>query len=180
MPRCQISHFTRSAHSAQSPFQSNVLRSQHHSHSAGLSSMEACHIKGSNVPHPRYRVCVNFRKYPHFMPLREVTLRKADIEMLEVRLEPLQTARDRHESEINSMKRAMEEMRSKYKDLKRDRDAHSTSIEQGLASIRSLLQRANRAAREQGIIEDDPEPQPIDNAAPAPHHVRQRGNRLVL
>lgn len=110
-------------------------------------------------------------------------MRKGDLELLEVRLEPLQTTRDRHESEILSIKRAVEDCRSKLKDLKRDRDAHSTAIEQGLASIRSLLTRANRAAREQKIIEDDDDQvpgQPIDNPAPEPHRVRQHGRRLIL
>ncbi len=82
-------------------------------------------------------------------------MRTADKEYLEMLLEPLRTAKDRHESEIHSINRAMEDVRTKVKDLKRDAGAHSTAIEQGLASIRSLLQRANRAARAQGIIEDD-------------------------
>jgi len=110
-------------------------------------------------------------------------VRKADIEMLEVRLEPLQTARDRHESEINSIKRASEECRERIKDLERDKEGFATSIEQGLASIRSLLQRANRAAREQKIIEDDDDGPPgelVDNPNSQPHTVRHQGTRLIL
>lgn len=82
-------------------------------------------------------------------------MRKSDLEMLEVRLEPLQTTRDRHESEIASNKRYIVEIGARLKELERDADAHKTDIAQGLASIRSLLQRANRAAREQGIVEED-------------------------
>lgn len=111
-------------------------------------------------------------------------MRKADIELLEVRLEPLQTARDRHESEINSMKRATEEMRVSVKDLEKSTLIHDLAIEQGLASIRSLLQRANKKARETGIIEDEPN---LDTAPPESHtgpvspvRPRQIGNRRVI
>ena len=86
-------------------------------------------------------------------------MRKADLEMLEVRLEPLQTARDRLEADLGEMRRALREVVDQVKDLQRNEQTHATEIAQGLASIRSLLQRANRAAREQGIIEDEP---PID------------------
>ncbi len=92
-------------------------------------------------------------------------MRKGDLELLELRLEPLQAARDRHESNINSLLRTIDELRQRVKDLERNEEIHKTEIAQGLASIRSLLQRANRAAREQGIIEDD-ELEPVDNPAP--------------
>lgn len=110
-------------------------------------------------------------------------MRKADIEMLEVRLEPLQTARDRHESEINSTKRATEELRTDVKELKQGAIIHDLAIEQGLASIRSLLQRANKKARETQIIDDDEPPNGIpavDNLPPEVQHVRRQGQRLVL
>ncbi len=92
-------------------------------------------------------------------------MRKGDLELLEVRLEPLQTARDRHESNINSLLRTIDELRQRVKDLERNEEIHKTEIAQGLASIRSLLQRANRAAREQGIIEEDE----IDTTPPPGH-----------
>ena len=81
-------------------------------------------------------------------------MRKSDLELLEVRLEPLQTARDRHESDLGTLHRAVAGLIDQVKDLERNEEIHKTEIAQGLASIRSLLQRANRAAREQGIIEE--------------------------
>ena len=95
-------------------------------------------------------------------------MRKSDLELLEVRLEPLQTARDRHEGTIAGNFRAIAELVVRVKELERSEEMHKTEIAQGLASIRSLLQRANRAAREQGIIEDDAvaEPEPAVNVAP--------------
>ncbi len=92
-------------------------------------------------------------------------MRKSDLELLEVRLEPLQTARDRHESEIGRALRGLDDLLTRVKDLERDGEAHKTDIAQGLASIRSLLQRANRAAREQGILDDDHQ-QVVDQTMP--------------
>lgn len=93
-------------------------------------------------------------------------MRQADLELIETHLEPLRTAKDRHEATLNTLLKSVSKIRAQIKDLKRDRGAHSTSIEQGLASIRSLLTRANRAAREQGIINEDPE---LDTAAVEPN-----------
>lgn len=110
-------------------------------------------------------------------------MRKADLELIEVRLEPLQTARDRHNESINKNERNLSELTERVKDLERDREAHDTNIAQGLASIRSLLQRANRAARETGIIEEEetePEEEKVDNPAPEPHRARKVGNRFLL
>ncbi len=89
-------------------------------------------------------------------------MRKSDLELLEVRLEPLQAARDRLTTDLGETRRAMSDLLQRVKDIERDGEAHKTDIAQGLASIRSLLQRANRAARAADIIEDDevaiPEP----------------------
>jgi len=82
-------------------------------------------------------------------------MRKADLELLEVRLEPLQTARDRIDEAMRLTVAQLNEVRDKVRDLERNEEIHKTEIAQGLASIRSLLQRANRAARDVGIIEDD-------------------------
>lgn len=82
-------------------------------------------------------------------------MRKGDLELLEMRLEPHSRSLERHESEIASNLRYIKELGEKVKDLERNEQVHKTEIAQGLASIRSLLQRANRAAREQGIIEDE-------------------------
>lgn len=110
-------------------------------------------------------------------------MRKADTEYVEMLLEPLRTAKDRHDESLRVLERTGKDLLDRVKDIERDKEAYSTGIEQGLASIRSLLQRANRAAREQGIIEDADEPTPgqlIDNPAPEPHRVRQHGNRFLL
>jgi len=82
-------------------------------------------------------------------------MRKSDLELLEVRLEPLQAARDRLTTDLGEARRATADLLERVKDLERNEEVHKTEIAQGLASIRSLLQRANRAAREQGIIEDE-------------------------
>lgn len=89
-------------------------------------------------------------------------MRKGDLELLEIRFEPLQTARDRHNESINTNTRNLSELTDRVKDLERDGAGHALSIEQGLASIRSLLQRANRMAREQGIIEEEEEEAEVD------------------
>ncbi len=93
-------------------------------------------------------------------------MRKSDLELLEVRLEPLQAARDRLTTDLGELRRIVVDLVTKVKDQERDSEAHKTDIAQGLASIRSLLQRANRAAREQRIIEDD-EPGPLDSPVTA-------------
>ncbi len=92
------------------------------------------------------------------------------MELLEVRLEPLQIARDRIDEAMRVTVAQLNEVRDKVRDLERNEEIHKTEIAQGLASIRSLLQRANRAAREQGIITDDPDgvvdtPAPVMNTA---------------
>ncbi len=95
-------------------------------------------------------------------------MRKSDVELLEVRLEPLQTARDRHNESINANERQLRELAERVKDLERNGEAHATSIAQGLSSIRSLLQRANRAARDQGMVEEEgvAEDAPVVNVQP--------------
>ncbi len=105
-------------------------------------------------------------------------MRKSDIELLEVRLEPLQTARDRLESDVGELKRSVAALDDHVKNLERNEEIHSTEIAQGLASIRSLLQRANRAAREQGIIEDE-EPDPEVDSTPAVVNIRQRRDEVI-
>ena len=82
-------------------------------------------------------------------------MRKSDLELLEVRLEPLQAARDRLTTDLGDTRRLTEDLRERVKDLERNEEVHKTEIAQGLASIRSLLQRANRAARDVGIIEEE-------------------------
>lgn len=105
-------------------------------------------------------------------------MRKGDLELLEIRLEPLQTARDRHNESINSNTRNVSELTDRVRDLERDAAAHAVSIDQGLASIRSLLQRANRAAREQGIIEEE-NGEPEVDTNPAPLNVRGLRDEVI-
>jgi len=100
-------------------------------------------------------------------------MRKPDLEMLELRLEPLQAARDRLTTDLGENRRATGDLLERVKDLERNEEIHKTEIAQGLASIRSLLQRANRAAREQRIIDDDDDPlldvtEPIVNTPRTP------------
>jgi len=102
---------------------------------------------------------------------------------MEVRLEPLQTARDRHESQINECIRGLKDLRDEVKDLARDRDSHSLTVDQAVASVRSLLQRANRKLRDANMMEEEQPPlgQPaVDNPGPEVQRVRRQGNRLLL
>jgi len=95
-------------------------------------------------------------------------MRKSDLEMLEMRLEPHAVSIDRLTSDVSAALRTITELRDQVKDLERNEEIHKTEIAQGLASIRSLLTRANRAAKEVGIIEDDevaPD-EPAVNVAP--------------
>jgi len=114
-------------------------------------------------------------------------MRKSDLELLEMRLEPHGHAIDRLTSDVSSALRTITELREQVKDLQRNEEVHKTEIAQGLASIRSLLQRANRAAREQGIIgeEEVAIPEPVVNVEPTRDDIirqaRQRdGRRHIL
>ncbi len=103
-------------------------------------------------------------------------MRKRDLELLEMRFEPLQAARDRHDASIMAQSRHAIELTNRVKDLERNEEIHKTEIAQGLASIRSLLQRANRAAREQGIVEDD---EVVAESLPEVDVVRSAGQVLA-
>jgi len=102
-------------------------------------------------------------------------VRKSDLELLEVRLEPLQAARDRLTTDLGETRRLCVDLVERVKDLERNEEIHKTEIAQGLASIRSLLQRANRAAREQGIIEEEvlDEPPPPVNTPRGPDQLHR-------
>jgi len=114
-------------------------------------------------------------------------MRKSDMEMLEMRLEPLQTARDRHNETINTLGRQLADLTTQVKDLVRDGQAHDLTIKQGLASVRSLLQRAHRLERSQADEDaerlDDPEP--AVNVAPTRDDIiraarsRHAGRRML-
>jgi len=114
-------------------------------------------------------------------------MRKSDLELLEVRLEPLQAARDRLTTDLGETRRETADLKERVKDLERNEEVHKTEIAQGLASIRSLLQRANRAARDVGIIEESevaPETPPV-NVAPSRDDIirearsRHAGRRML-
>ncbi len=95
-------------------------------------------------------------------------MRKADLELLEMRLEPHSRSIERHESEISALRRGGSGLQDRVKDLERNEEVHKLEIAQGLASIRSLLQRANKLSREIGIIEGEDElaePTPAVNTA---------------
>ena len=90
-------------------------------------------------------------------------MRQKDLELLETHLKPMYASVDRLTADLGDALRTASDLRDRVKDLERNGEAHSLEIAQGLASIRSLLTRANRAAKEQGIIEDD---EPIDGDEP--------------
>jgi len=105
-------------------------------------------------------------------------MRKGDLEVVEIHLEPLRAAKDRHEADIGELKRHVAEMLDRVKDLERDKEAHSTSIAQGLASVRSMLTRANRAARAVEEVEEEEEELPVD-PAPPPMNIRQQRDDVI-
>lgn len=113
------------------------------------------HVRARNRIMGAYAPCARRKYYAILYGI----MRKGDQEILETRLEPLQAARDRHEAAINSNKRATDELLLRVSELERDKESYKTAMEQANASVRSLLQRANRAARETGIIEDDDGPE---------------------
>jgi len=100
-------------------------------------------------------------------------MRQRDLELLDSHLKPLHAASDRNTSDLNGIKRVVEELSDRVKDLERGTETHSLEIAQGLASIRSLLQRASRAARETGIIEEA-EQDLVDRAEKEGNPIRSR------
>ena len=101
-------------------------------------------------------------------------MRQRDIEVFEVHLEPLRIAKDRHESTLRDLIKTCEGLANRVKDLERDGEAHSTSIAQGLASVRSLLQRANRAAR---AVEEEEEAVVAEPVPPV--NIRQHRDDVI-
>jgi len=90
-------------------------------------------------------------------------VRQRDLELLDSHLKPLHATIDRHESLLAEWSRRISDLAGQVKDLERNEEVHKTEIAQGLASIRSLLTRANRAARDTGIIEEE---EAIDDEPP--------------
>jgi len=82
-------------------------------------------------------------------------MRKSDLELLEMRLEPHGVSIDRLTADMGQWLRAFADLKDRVKDLERDKEAHSTSIAQGLASVRSMLQRNNKAVRALGELEEE-------------------------
>jgi len=94
-------------------------------------------------------------------------MRKADLEYIEMLLEPLRTAKDRHDESINASRRRGTELGERVTALERDRDAHSLTVEQAAHSVRSLLQIANRKLRAAEMIE--PEEVPLTDPSAEGH-----------
>jgi len=111
-------------------------------------------------------------------------VREKDMEWVEMNLKPLRVTCDRLDEALHAISRQHEEYKERVRILEQTREADTTSIAQGLSSIRSLLQRANRAARDQGIIEDEDEEEPevpaVDSGSLVPHTARRSGGRFVL
>lgn len=111
-------------------------------------------------------------------------MREKDMEWVEMNLKPLRVATDRLDEAMHSTVRQLEDYKERVRVIEQSIDAQKTDIAQGLASIRSLLQRANRAAREQGIIEDDDDsaedPEVVDAGPLVSHTAKRSGGRFVL
>jgi len=105
-------------------------------------------------------------------------MRKSDLELLEMRLEPHSAAIDRLTRDVGQWTRVQADMLDRVKDLERDKEAHSTSIAQGLASVRSILQRANKLTRELEVVEEEEENMPVDPVV-APVNIRQQRDDVI-
>ncbi len=112
-------------------------------------------------------------------------MRKGDMELLELRLEPLQIARDRHDQDINELKRHVKDLADRLDSVERDRASFALTMDQAANSVRSLLQQANRKLRDARMLVDTDEPltdpTPETNTgpvspAPLPTH---RGRRVI-
>lgn len=96
-------------------------------------------------------------------------MRKADLELLEMRLAPHSATLDRHESSINGLERAIKDLTAEVTDHLRNADANDLAIKQALATVRSLIQRAHRLTKaELGEEEEETgdSPAPVDTGAP--------------
>ncbi len=82
-------------------------------------------------------------------------MRKGDLELLEMRLEPHARAIDRLTTDLSEAQRTISTLRDQVKDIQRNDEVRKTEMAQGLASIRSLLQRANKVSREVGIVDEE-------------------------
>ncbi len=96
-------------------------------------------------------------------------MRKQDTEWVEMMLEPLRTAKDRHNESINTVVRRLDDLATQVRDLERDRDSHSLTVEQAANSVRSLLQKAHRELRRVGALD---EVDPDLDTPPVETHVR--------
>ena len=105
-------------------------------------------------------------------------MRKSDMELLEMRLEPHSTAIDRLTADVGQWMRVQADILDRVKDLERDKEAHATSIAQGLSSVRSMLQRNLRAQRSVDEVEEEEEELPVD-PVPAPVNIRDQRDEVI-
>ncbi len=105
-------------------------------------------------------------------------MRKADLELLEMHLEPLRTAKDRHNETLNELARRVTSLTDQVKDHLRDADANDLAIKQALATVRSLIQRAHRLERSEADP-DEPPPDPGVDNAPPPMNIREHRDTVI-
>ena len=97
-------------------------------------------------------------------------MRKADLELLEMHLQPLRTTVDRLQSEVNGGQRALKDLTEEVTNHLRDADSNDLAIKQSLATVRSLIQRAHRLSKAE-LGEEEEEPEPTIDAEPPPANV---------
>ncbi len=111
-------------------------------------------------------------------------MRQGDMEWVEMQLKPLRHEVLATQESVNKSTRLQETILTKLKDMKRDHKANILAVDQACNAARSLLQQANRRAREAKIIVDE---EPLD-IAPAetniesvsPARPKVAGNRRVI
>lgn len=84
-------------------------------------------------------------------------MRKGDLELLESRFGPVYATQDRLTKDVSECLRLVKASVDRLKDLERDRESNGLKIDQSLASVRSMLQRANRVARVAAEAEEEEE-----------------------
>jgi len=99
-------------------------------------------------------------------------MRKADLELLEMYLEPLRTAKDRHDESINGVERTVRDLSTQVTEHLRDADSNDLAIKQALATVRSLIQRAHRLTKAE-LGEEEDEPEVAVDTTPPPLNVDQ-------
>ncbi len=82
-------------------------------------------------------------------------MRTNDMEWVELQIKPLRERLSTAETALNQSTRRLKTILARLKDMKRDHKSNVLAVDQACNAARSLLQQANRKARDVGIILED-------------------------